>query len=300
LVSKAVVSDRVIDIFADAGMKSPDISILSDEFRAEVRNLPQRKLALELLRELFGDDIKARARKNLVEARLFSEMLEEVIRRYQNGSIETAQVIAQLIELAKDMQAIHRRGEALGLSEDELAFYDALEVNDSAVKVLDDDTLGPSPASSSRPFGGTCRSTGPSRRTPGPSCGRSSSGSSASMATRPTSRRRPRRPYWSRPRRCAGTGRPEFSTSSQVTRHNPPLDPTRIREVASDRTMRGDIASRSRSEGPVGAIGNGLVHIWPGGYSEAQSVGRAISERRAFRVRKGAYSPLRCNRLTAP
>jgi len=141
LVSKAVTSDRVVDIFADAGMKTPDISILSDEFLAEVRDLPQRNLALELLRKLLGDEIKARSRRNVVEARSFSEMLEQAIQRYQNRSIETAQVIAQLIELAKDMRAAHRRGEALGLSEDELAFYDALEVNDSAVKVLGDETL---------------------------------------------------------------------------------------------------------------------------------------------------------------
>ena len=141
LVSKAVTSDRVIDIFADAGMKSPDISILSDEFLAEVRDLPQRNLALELLRKLLGDEIKVRSRRNVVEARSFSDMLEQAIQRYQNRSIETAQVIAQLIELARDMRAAHRRGEELGLSEDELAFYDALEVNDSAVKVLGDETL---------------------------------------------------------------------------------------------------------------------------------------------------------------
>ncbi len=141
LVSKAVSSDRVIDIFADAGMKRPDISILSDEFLAEVRDLPHRNLALELLRKLLGDEIKARSRRNVVEARSFAEMLEQSILRYQNRSIETAQVIAQLIELAKEMREAHRRGEALGLSEDELAFYDALEVNDSAVKVLGDETL---------------------------------------------------------------------------------------------------------------------------------------------------------------
>lgn len=141
LVSKAVTTDRVIDIFADAGMRKPDISILSDEFLAEVRDLPQRNLALELLRKLLNDEIKARSRKNLVEARSFAAMVEEAIRRYQNRSIETAQVIAHLVELAKEMRAAHRRGEALGLSEDELAFYDALEVNDSAVKVLGDETL---------------------------------------------------------------------------------------------------------------------------------------------------------------
>jgi type I restriction enzyme, R subunit len=141
LVSKAVSSDRVIDIFSDAGMNRPDISILSDEFLAEVRDLPHRNLALELLQKLLGDEIKARSRRNVVQARSFAEMLEQSILRYQNRSIETAQVIAQLIELAKEMREAHRRGDALGLTEDELAFYDALEVNDSAVRVLGDDTL---------------------------------------------------------------------------------------------------------------------------------------------------------------
>jgi type I restriction enzyme R subunit len=141
LVSRAVTSDRVIDIFADAGLKSPEISILSDQFLEEVRNLPHKNLALELLRKLLNDEIKARSRKNLIQARSFAGMLEQAILSYQSRSIETAQVIAQLIEFAKEMREAHRRGEALGLTEDELAFYDALEVNDSAVKVLGDETL---------------------------------------------------------------------------------------------------------------------------------------------------------------
>jgi type I restriction enzyme R subunit len=141
LVSKAIASDRVIDIFADAGLSKPEISILSDEFLAEVRGLPHRNLALELLRKLINDEIKSRSRRNVVEARSFTEMLERTIAAYQNRSIETAQVIAQLIELAKEMREAHRRGEKLGLTDDELAFYDALEVNDSAVKVLGDETL---------------------------------------------------------------------------------------------------------------------------------------------------------------
>jgi type I restriction enzyme R subunit len=141
LVSKAIASDRVIDIFADAGLKKPEISILSDEFLAEVRGLPHRNLALELLRKLLNDEIKSRTRRNVVEARSFADMLEKTIALYQNRSIETAQVIARLIELAKEMRDAHQRGEKLGLTDDELAFYDALEVNDSAVKVLGDQTL---------------------------------------------------------------------------------------------------------------------------------------------------------------
>jgi type I restriction enzyme R subunit len=141
IVSRAVASDQVVDIFAAAGLKNPDISILSDEFLEEVRGLPYRNLALELLKKLLNDEIKTRSKKNLVESRLFSEMLEEAIRQYQNRTIEAAQVIAQLIDLAKVMREAHKRGEKLKLSEEELAFYDALEVNDSAVKVLGDETL---------------------------------------------------------------------------------------------------------------------------------------------------------------
>jgi len=141
LVSKAVASDEVVDIFAAAGLKKPDISILSDEFLAEVRGLPQKNLAVELLRKLLTEEIRARSRKNLVQSRSFAEMLEKSIRAYQNRAIGTAQVIEELIALAKNMREANRRGEELGLSEEEIAFYDALETNDSAVKVLGDETL---------------------------------------------------------------------------------------------------------------------------------------------------------------
>ncbi len=141
IVSRAVVSDEVIDIFAAAGLKKPDISILSDEFLAEVRGMPQRNLAVELLRKLLEGEIKARARKNVVQSRSFAELLENAIRKYENRAIETVQVIEELIALAKDLREADRRGEKLGLTEDEIAFYDALEVNDSAVKVLGDETL---------------------------------------------------------------------------------------------------------------------------------------------------------------
>jgi len=141
LVSKAVASDEVIDIFAAAGLKKPDISILSDEFLAEVRGMPQRNLAVEVLRKLLEEEIKTRSRKNIVQGRSFAEMLEQSIRRYQNRAIEAAQVIEELIALAKNLREADWRGEKLGLTEDEIAFYDALEVNDSAVKVLGDETL---------------------------------------------------------------------------------------------------------------------------------------------------------------
>ena len=106
-----------------------------------MRARTHKNLALELLRKLLNDEVKARSRKNLVEARSFLEMLEKTIKLYQNRSIETAEVIAKLIELAKEMREAHKRGENLGLTDDELTFYDALEVNDSAVKVLGDETL---------------------------------------------------------------------------------------------------------------------------------------------------------------
>jgi type I restriction enzyme R subunit len=141
IISKAVTSDGVIDIFAAAGLKKPDISILSDEFLAEVRGMPQRNLAVELLQKLLRGEIKNRARRNVVQGRSFAELLEASLRRYQNRAIETAKVIEELIQLAKHMRAANARGDALQLSEDELAFYDALEVNDSAVKVLGEPTL---------------------------------------------------------------------------------------------------------------------------------------------------------------
>jgi type I restriction enzyme R subunit len=141
IVSRAVASDQVVDIFAAAGLKKPDISILSDEFLAEVSQLPQKNLAVELLRKLLNNEIKTRGRRNVVKAKLFSEMLETAIRKYQNRAVQTAQVIEELIGLAKQMREESAKGAELGLTEDEVAFYDALGVNDSAVQVLGDETL---------------------------------------------------------------------------------------------------------------------------------------------------------------
>ncbi|MDE0071899.1 MAG: type I restriction endonuclease subunit R [Caldilineaceae bacterium] len=141
IISRAVASEGVIDIFAAAGLEKPDISVLSDEFLAEVRDMPHRNLAVELLQKLINGELTVRRRKNVVQARSFAEMLEQSLRRYQNRAIEAAQVIEELIQLAREMREANARGEQLGLSEDELAFYDALGTNDSAVKVLGDDTL---------------------------------------------------------------------------------------------------------------------------------------------------------------
>ena len=141
LVSRAVASDGVLDIFEAAGLDKPDISILSDEFLAEVQDMPQRNLAVELLQKLLKGELATRRRTNVVQARSFAEMLEQTIRRYQNRAIEAAQVIEELIALAQELREADARGESLNLSTDELAFYDALSVNDSAVKVMGDDTL---------------------------------------------------------------------------------------------------------------------------------------------------------------
>ena len=141
IISQAVASEGVMDIFAAAGLDKPDISVLSEEFLAEVQGMPHRNLAVELLEKLLKGEVSIRRRKNVVQARSFAEMLEKTLRRYQNRAIEAAQVIEELIELARDMREANARGEQLGLSDDELAFYDALETNDSAVQVLGDETL---------------------------------------------------------------------------------------------------------------------------------------------------------------
>jgi len=141
LISRAVYSTEVVDIFAAAGLEKPDISILSDEFLTEVRQLPQRNLALELLRKLIKDEIRTHMRKNIVQARSFADMLEQAIRKYQNRAIEAAQVIEELIQLAKDIRKAQTRGKELGLTNDEVAFYDALAENKSARDVMGDEQL---------------------------------------------------------------------------------------------------------------------------------------------------------------
>ena len=141
IISRAVTPQGVLDIFAAAGLDKPDISVLSEEFLAEVRGLPQRNLAVEALRRLLQGEVTRRRVRNVVQARSFSEMLAQSILRYQNRAIEAAQVIEELIGLAQEIREADARGEQLGLSDEELAFYDALETNDSAVKVLGDETL---------------------------------------------------------------------------------------------------------------------------------------------------------------
>ena len=141
IVSRSVAPEGVLDIFAAAGLDKPDVSILSEEFLSEVREMRQRNLAVELLQKLLKGELATRRRRNVVEARSFAEMLEQTIRRYQNRAIKAAQVIEELIGLARELREAAARGELLGLSDDELAFYDALGVNDSAVQVLGDEML---------------------------------------------------------------------------------------------------------------------------------------------------------------
>jgi type I restriction enzyme R subunit len=141
LVSRAISSTEVVDVFQAAGIDRPDISILSDEFLEDVKHLPQRNLAMELLKKLIHDEIKTRASRNVVQARSFSEMLESSIRKYQNRAIQAAEVIQELIELAKEIRESQQRGAKLKLTDDEVAFYDALADNGSAVKVMGDDKL---------------------------------------------------------------------------------------------------------------------------------------------------------------
>lgn len=141
IVSRAVISTEIIDILDAAGLEAPDISILSDEFLAEVQDMEQKNLAMEALRKLLNGEIRSRSRVNVVQTRAFSDRLEEAIARYHANAITTAEVIQELINLAKDIRAAHQRGEEEGLSQEEISFYDALAENESAVEVMGDEQL---------------------------------------------------------------------------------------------------------------------------------------------------------------
>ncbi len=141
IIGNAVVSGEVVDVFEAVGLDKPNIGLLDDEFLAEVRNLPERNLAVELLERLLEGEIKSKFASNLAQEKKFSELLDNVIKRYQNRSIETAQVIEELIEMAKKFAAASKRGDQLGLNDDELAFYDALANNEASVRELGDEIL---------------------------------------------------------------------------------------------------------------------------------------------------------------
>ena len=142
LVNKAITTEgEVIDVFTAAGLPKPDIGILSDKFLAEVRGLKHKNVAAELLEKLLKDELKVRSRKNVVQSQVFSEKLKKTLNAYHNRAITTIQVLEELIRIAKELDAATKRGEKLGLTEDEIAFYDALAANESAVKAMGDDKL---------------------------------------------------------------------------------------------------------------------------------------------------------------
>jgi type I restriction enzyme R subunit len=141
IVSKAIATDGVVDLFDAVGLKKPNLAILSDEFLAEVQQIPHKHLAAELLRKLLHDELRSRKKKNLVQSQAFSDMLEKTVARYRNRAIQTVEVIEELIHIAKDMKSAAAKGRNLNLTDDELAFYDALATNDSAVQVLGDSVL---------------------------------------------------------------------------------------------------------------------------------------------------------------
>lgn len=141
IIDEALSSDQVVDIFDAAGIKKPEISILSEEFLLEIQGMKHQNLALELLKRILNDEIRSRSKTNLVRSKALLEMLETTIKKYQNNLLSAAEIIQKLIELAREIKTEDRRGVKLGLSEDELAFYDALETNNSAVQVLGDERL---------------------------------------------------------------------------------------------------------------------------------------------------------------
>ena len=142
LVSRAIVTEgQVIDVFTAAGIAKPDLSILSEQFLAEVRGLKHKNVAAELLEKLLRDELRVRSKRNLVQSQLFSERLKKALNAYHNRAISTLEFIDELIRMAKDLDAAGKRGQDMGLNDDEVAFYDALATNDTAVKVMGDDKL---------------------------------------------------------------------------------------------------------------------------------------------------------------
>jgi len=141
IINEAVESTEVVDIFDAAGIKKPDISLLSEEFLQEVKEMKQKNLAIELLRKILNDEIRVRLKYNITQGKGLLEMLEASIKKYQNNLLTTAEIIEELLEIARQIRTVDGLAEKLNLTNDEFAFYTALEVNDSAVKILGDDTL---------------------------------------------------------------------------------------------------------------------------------------------------------------
>jgi len=141
VIDEALVSEQVVDVFDAAGIKRPDISILSEEFLMDIKNMKHKNLALETLKKLLNDEIKSRSKTNFIQSKSLMEMLDNSIKRYQNKILTAAEVIQELIDLANEIQKADKRGEQLGLTDYELAFYDAVANNESAKQVLGDEVL---------------------------------------------------------------------------------------------------------------------------------------------------------------
>lgn len=141
IVNTAISSDEVVDIFEAVGIDKPDISILPDEFLQEVKSMQYKNVALELLKKLLNDEVKVRIKRNIAQSKTLMEMLNGAINKYQNNLLTTAEVIDELIKIAQDLKKADMRSSEMGVSSDELAFYDALSLNDSATEVLGDEQL---------------------------------------------------------------------------------------------------------------------------------------------------------------
>jgi type I restriction enzyme, R subunit len=191
IISEHMTGSGVIDIFAEAGLEKPDISVIDDEFRKKFEASDQKNLQLEAVRRLISNEVKVIGKSNVVAGRKFSEMLSEALNRYQNRTIDAAQVIAEIVEIAKAIRAQRQRGQETGLTENEVAFYDALSTNESARLAMQDESLRKIATSSPRSSAATPRRTGRSRKPFAPNSGPELSASCSSMATRPT-RSRPR------------------------------------------------------------------------------------------------------------
>ena len=141
LIDQSIAPEGVVDLYAVAGLPKSEISLLSDEFIHQIEAMPEKNLALEMLRRLLQDKVRKEGKGNLIQSKAFSERLEEALRKYHNRSVDTVEVMQELIELAKALQVLDQRHAELGLSKDEAAFYDALATNDSAVQAMGDDAL---------------------------------------------------------------------------------------------------------------------------------------------------------------
>jgi len=191
LVNEAVAADEVVDIYKLAGIESPELSILSDEFLDSLIGKDKPNLQMGLLRRFIKDQIRTVQRTNVVQSRRFSEQLDEAINRYTNRALTTAEIVAELVKMAKEMKAQNDRHHKLGLSVAEAAFHDAVIQNDAAILQMGTRRSSKSPSTSSGLFSRAPPSTGPSWSPSAPPCDRRSADCSPSTATHPTSKSAP-------------------------------------------------------------------------------------------------------------